>query len=63
MHSRAVSLSFEPYVLVPCTIGRRGTRRRFRRGILNIQLCHGCLVRVSVFVVVVCCRHPADQGR
>ena len=33
------------------TIGRSGICRRFLRGILNIELCLGCLIPVSVFVL------------
>ena len=63
MHSRAVSLSCEPYVLGAVHRGRSGTRRRFRRGVLNVGLCRGCLVGISVFVMGVCCRYPVDQER
>ena len=36
---------------VPRTTGRSGRRRHFRRGILNIILCRGCLIHISVFLV------------
>ena len=53
MHSRAISLSLSRTYSVLRTIGRSrsGTRLRFLRGILDIELCRGCRIPVSVFLV------------
>ena len=47
---------------MPCIIGRSGTRRRFCGGSLNIGLCRGCLLRVSVFVMCVFVGIPWTRG-
>ena len=52
LHSRAVSLSFEPYVLGAAHHWQKwNARRHFRRIIFNIGFCRGCLIHVSVFLV------------
>ena len=51
MHSKVVLLLFEPYVLYVGTIGQNGTSPPVYRDVLNIEFCHGCLRRVSVFLV------------
>ena len=63
MKSRAVSLSFESYVLDAVHHWKKWNASSFCRGFLNIGLCRGCLVRVSVLVVGVYRQYPADQWR
>ena len=62
IHSRAVSLSFESDVLGAVHHWQKWNVSSFSPWHLNIGLCRGCLVRVSMFAMGVC-RYPADQGR
>ena len=63
MHSRAVSLSFEPYVLGAVHHRQKWNASSFTPWHFE----HKALPRmsgiVSMFVMGVCCRYPADQRR